>query len=739
MVIHVPLAARHAVALLLSLVALTLSLSADAQTATSLQWRSYVGGPGADRLEDVARLSNGDIVVVGNGTSTNINEPAGGTVDTVDNYFIARFSADGTVRRWSHVYGANTSTDRVTAIAVTPTDELFIVGSTDNSNVTDSGTLYDGSRGGQEGFLAKVSSADGFPEWFLYLSGSGTEAATGVLATGGFVYVTGYTTSTTNFLGYPVPGSGAEDAFVVKVDPSQIADSTLRFPWTTKPFRTIGGSGQDLLSGITLDVNKLLLVGTTRSSSITNIPTPVVGFHGDADAFVAKMDPVSGSIDWFTYVGGTLLDEGNAITVNPTTHQSVIAGSSTSNLLGPVPPGGKNAFAVWLGPTGAQIKTRVLGGGSDDEAVSVALDGYDHVYIAGTTASSDLPVTSGPALDTTIEGGSGLREGFMAVFPSTEGPGWVSFFGGDLVDSVGAMFLYTPSSRILLAMQTASTSGLPPPLTSAGDTTLNGGSDGYLAVLNLADMSPIVGGVVNDRSGIDNINVDIDVLDFNDRIYANWNSFTHGSTLRYAWAIGTAAAPEAVQPFTSVDVATAQGRTGLSLQVGTTYFVSVRAQTPYGIASTKVSDGVLIRSTGTPDAGMDGGTDAGPDAGADAGPPDAGPDAGVDAGPDAGADAGPDAGADAGLDAGMDAGADAGPDAGADAGPDAGADAGMDAGADAGPGADGGISNDAGVDGGERISPIGCSCSSEGGAGLPLLFGLMLLVFLSRRASDTAR
>jgi MYXO-CTERM domain-containing protein len=722
--IHVPYAARQAVAWLLSFVALTLPLAAGAQTSTTLQWRTYAGGPGTERITGVARASNGDFIVIGNTTSRFIDEPAIGSVETVDNYFIARYTPSGG-RVWVHVYGSSGSADKVNGIAIVPgtPDEIYIVGSTTNSNVSDSGTVYEGTRGGEEAFLAKIGASDGFAEWFLYLSGVNTEVATGVVATGGFVYVTGYTNSPANFAGYgySVPGSAAEDVFVIKVNPAQIADANLRFPWSIK-FRLIAGGGQDLSTGIALDLDKLLVVGTTRSN---NLPGPVTGFHGDADAFVAKVDTLTGALDWFTYVGGTLLDEGNALTVNPSNHQVIIAGSSTSNLEGPTPPGGKNAFTVTLSPTGTQLKAKVLGGSSDDEAMGVQIDTFDTIYIAGTTASGNLPVTPSNALDTTIDSTTtGLREGFVAALPSAGGTGSVSYFGGDQPDSVTGLSLDLASTpkRLMLTMQTASGSGFPTPIApSAYDTTLSGGPDGYLAVLNLTDITPPTGGIVNDRPSLDSLNTDIDVLDVNDRIFANWSLFSHGSTLRYEWAIGTGAFPEAIQPFTFVDTATSNGRTGLSLQVGSTYFVTVRAQSQYGITTTRISDGVLIRDAGTPDAGMDAGT---PDAGMDAGTPDAGMDAGP---PDAGMDAGT---PDAGMDAGMDAGADAGTDAGMDAG--------TDAGTDGGPGNDGGLGgNDSGIDNGEPISPIGCSCSSAGGAGLPLLFGLMILAFLSRRSNDS--
>lgn len=744
MSVHVPHAARWVAAVLVSLVALTLPLAADAQPkSASLQWRTYVGGPGSDRVTAVAQASNGDVLVAGVTRSLSLDEPATGGVRNSEDYFIARFTSSGS-RVWVRTYGGDFNTERISAITITPTNDIYIVGSTDNQNITGVGTVYEGGRGGEEGFLSKIDYASGISEWFLYVSGNSTETATGVVVTSDGIYVTGSTNSS-NFLGYSVPLRGG-DAFVLKVDPANPGV----FPWATTPFRLIGGAGQDDGNGITVDGNKLLVVGTTRSNPISTNPVPVTGFHGVADAFVARLDASSGALEWVTNVGGAQLDEGTAIAVHPVSHQIAVAGNMTSTEFGgPPAPSGRNAFAAWLATTGAaQMSPRVLGGASEDVVVSVAFDSASTTYLSGTTESADLPVTVSNALDTSIESGTGLREGFVAAFPAAGGGGWVSFFGGDATDTILGMNLTLPPSapstspRLVLALQTSSGTGFPTPIGSAYDPNLSTPPDGYVAALTLTDITPPSAGIVNDRPGPDTVNADIDVQDFSDALSANWNGFTHPAGIaRYEWALGTVSSPEAIQSFTSVGTSTFATRGMLNLQVGTRYYTTVRAQSPYGITTTSRSNGVLVRDAGTsppdggpgtPDAGIDGGVGT-PDAGIDGGPrtPDAGIDGGVGT-PDAGIDGGvgsPDAGIDGGVGT-PDAGADGGPgipDAGIDGGtgmPDSGTET-----PDSGTGGD-----DGGMEEGEPRSPIGCGCSSEGGAGVPLLLGLMLLALRVRRS-----
>ncbi|NTU49735.1 MAG: T9SS type A sorting domain-containing protein [Desulfobulbaceae bacterium] len=97
---------------------------------------------------------------------------------------------------------------------------------------------------------------------------------------------------------------------------------------------------------------------------------------------------------------------------------------------------------------------------------------------------------------------------------------------------------------------------------------------------------------VNDGTG-----VDVDTQDLTTELSANWPAATDAVSgiARYEYAIGTTAKGVDVKGWASAGTATKVTVTGLSLKVGTTYYVSVRAVNGVGLTGTVVSsDGVKI-------------------------------------------------------------------------------------------------------------------------------------------------
>ena len=103
------------------------------------------------------------------------------------------------------------------------------------------------------------------------------------------------------------------------------------------------------------------------------------------------------------------------------------------------------------------------------------------------------------------------------------------------------------------------------------------------------DATPPSVGTVNDGAG-----PDIDTQLSTTALSANWSGFfdADSGVSGYEWAIGTVAGGTDVLPFTSVGTATSATRTGLSLLLGPTYYVTVRATNGAGLAGSATSDGV---------------------------------------------------------------------------------------------------------------------------------------------------
>src|SRR5205085_11665567 len=111
------------------------------------------------------------------------------------------------------------------------------------------------------------------------------------------------------------------------------------------------------------------------------------------------------------------------------------------------------------------------------------------------------------------------------------------------------------------------------------------------------DSTPPTTGTVNDG-----VASDIDQQRSTTTIVANWSGFSDsGSAIAgYEWAIGTTPGGTEVRGFTDVGNATSASVSGLSLSVGSNYYVSVRATDKAGNTSTPAtSDGALVIPTPT--------------------------------------------------------------------------------------------------------------------------------------------
>jgi len=148
--------------------------------------------------------------------------------------------------------------------------------------------------------------------------------------------------------------------------------------------------------------------GVSRLSRLSRSSRPTkVGFA------VAAYDPtlpliIDPVLTYSTYLGGTGNDQGNAIAVDGSGNAYVTGETNSTNFPinfpgGPSIPiiqasngGGGDAFVTKFGPTGAQIYSTYLGGGSDDQGRGIAVDGAGQAYVTGSTGSVNFPIRAAP-------------------------------------------------------------------------------------------------------------------------------------------------------------------------------------------------------------------------------------------------------------------------------------------------------------------------------------------------------
>ncbi|MGA2629398.1 MAG: SBBP repeat-containing protein [Terriglobia bacterium] len=203
------------------------------------------------------------------------------------------------------------------------------------------------------------------------------------------------------------------------------------------------------------------------------------------------IDPV---LSYATFLGGTSLDVATGIAVDGSGNAYITGVTysssdfpATSGVYQTSFKGGTyDAFVTKLNATGsAVVYSTYLGGSSDDEAFSIAVDGSGNAYIAGETTSIDFPFTPG-AFQTECRVTTTCDDVFVTKL-SPDGATLVysTYFGGTRAEWASRVVL-DDSNNVYIAGVTNSTDILPTPPTSFTpyQATNKGGKDAFLAQLN---------------------------------------------------------------------------------------------------------------------------------------------------------------------------------------------------------------------------------------------------------------
>jgi hypothetical protein len=268
-------------------------------------------------------------------------------------------------------------------------------------------------------FVTKVTAA-GALVYSTYLGGSGGEMAHAIAVDpAGKAYVTGETFSQDFPIapaGSPAigdaPGHGA--AFMVELNAagSQILYSNY-----------LGGTtGATYGYGVAVDAAGD--VGVTGWTTSSDFPSQLLtgdmgvfrGFpQGGSDAFAFFWNNVGGSLDfgYWTYIGGSGNDYGNAIALDENFHAFIVGSTASTNFLacanqpgtggctnfpagtpGSTLGGSADAFVHEINRLdGITYFSRYLGGSDIDFATGVAVDATG-AYIVGSTNSTDYPIAA---------------------------------------------------------------------------------------------------------------------------------------------------------------------------------------------------------------------------------------------------------------------------------------------------------------------------------------------------------
>ncbi len=380
-----------------------------------LTYCGYIGGSGTDNGNGIAVDAEGNAYVTGMTTSTEASFPETVGPDLTHNggpydAFVAKVNPDGTALVYcGYIGGAHYEYGN--GIAVDTAGNAYVTGDTGSSAGTFPETVgpdLSHNGGFYDGFVAKVNTAGTGLTYCGYLGGNDYDSGKAVAVdSAGNAYVTGYTRSSeTSFPdtgGPDLSYNGLEDAFVAKVNTAGSALSYCGY---------IGGSGEDIGSGIAVDSSgNAYITGWTNSTGTTFPETvgPDLSYNGgDHDAFVAKVNPSGSSLVYCGYIGGSDYDRGYAIGLDESGNAYITGATYSASASFPVrlgpdfsQNGQRDAFIAKVNATGSRlIFCGYIGGSGVDEGEGIALGPAGSVYIAGYTYSSEttFPVKTGPDL-----------------------------------------------------------------------------------------------------------------------------------------------------------------------------------------------------------------------------------------------------------------------------------------------------------------------------------------------------
>ena len=443
-------------------------------TASQILYITYFGGSNDDQGLGIAVDGSGSVYVTGPTGSLNFPVTQGAYQRTFGgsggnhlpgcgDAFIAKFGPSGNLIYSTYLGGA--ADELGGSLAVDGSGNVYVAGTTLSANFPASASAPQKTFGGTANqfitgsgypayntgdvFVAKLDPTGSTLLGATYLGGSGDEEPFALaLDSSGNVYVAGATTSTN----FPTTANAYQRTFGGHSDGTLQAINSLGDGFLAKYNSNLssllystylGGNRDDSITSIFVDSTGSVYVGGATES--TNFPVTTGAIQttyrgpqaligersaSTGDGFIARFNSTGSSLVFSTLLGGSDDDAVSGITVDSAGNIIVAGGTASADfpvtadalqkkLAGTVTQsisiGIGDAFVAKVDPAGAKLLySSFLGGAAKDGALGIALDGAGNIYISGSTASSDFPVTTG-VLQTTLNGQpSTTSDGFLA-------------------------------------------------------------------------------------------------------------------------------------------------------------------------------------------------------------------------------------------------------------------------------------------------------------------------------------
>ena len=312
----------------------------------------------------------------------------------IDDIFISKINPEGTALVYSTYLGGG-SDDWDSSIAVDSVGAAYVKGVTWSNDFPTHNPIQGNNAGLTDAFIVKISPSGTSLVYSTYIGGSGYEWWHSDIAVdqAGAAYISGSTESTDFPTQNPIQSGhagGWDDAFITKISSSGnfLVYSTY-----------LGGSDADYCFGITVDSEgSAYVTGWTFSADYPTKDPIQINNAGSEDVFITKINSSGTALVYSTFIGGSQLDWGGGIAVDPIGAAYVTGWTNSNDFPTQNPVQGSNAgpsdaFITKVAPAGTHlIYSTFLGGSSFEWDVNgIAVDSSGGAYVTGHTESTDFP------------------------------------------------------------------------------------------------------------------------------------------------------------------------------------------------------------------------------------------------------------------------------------------------------------------------------------------------------------
>jgi len=197
--------------------------------------------------------------------------------------------------------------------------------------------------------------------------------------------------------------------------------------------KIFGGGNDDLANSVSVDSSGNVYITGYFGSSTINFGGGTLNNAGGSDIFLAKFDS-NGNHLWSKRFGKSSDDLGSSVSVDSSGNVYITGyfDSSTINFGGGVlsNAGSYDIFLARFDSNGNHLWSKRFGGGNDDLANSVSIDGPGNIYMTGWFESSTIDFGGGALTNAN----AGSRDIFLAKFDSNGNHLWSKRFGGSSDD-----------------------------------------------------------------------------------------------------------------------------------------------------------------------------------------------------------------------------------------------------------------------------------------------------------------